>query len=334
VLNLDNCSPGYASQRHIVAGAVSNRKSSLRVLTGFSLSRKFLDCAIPGWAIHAVSHALPPSLTMKGIAMTLGMPRLPMEWSNDQVLGFFRHMWQQWLLKSRNGNQATESIVRGPAPPAAVAAAAKIAFSAMGSTPERLFQAENHEKPLSERAPVEPAGAALLERSDSGTVSVPLFTVSSEVRIEDFVDGESKVAAMTNSSPAMQIATVRSPLENPERRNKNLQWLRLHFRSLSDERNASDTTTDPPPTPAMAPGTRSSYNRAVSFQTLDDAFAASGVTTPHGHKRSSCIGVEEADDGPAAKKAKNLKPRIEYYPRIMVSLHWQSDVIVSRYPVI
>jgi NLR family CARD domain-containing protein 3 len=39
VFHLDNCSTGYASQRHIVAGAVSNRKSALRVLTGFYLSR-------------------------------------------------------------------------------------------------------------------------------------------------------------------------------------------------------------------------------------------------------------------------------------------------------
>lgn len=39
-LHVDNCATGYASQRHIVAGAVSNRKSSLRVLTGFMLSRK------------------------------------------------------------------------------------------------------------------------------------------------------------------------------------------------------------------------------------------------------------------------------------------------------
>jgi Ran GTPase-activating protein (RanGAP) involved in mRNA processing and transport len=39
-LHVDNCSTGYASQRHIVAGAVSNRKSALRILTGFNLSRK------------------------------------------------------------------------------------------------------------------------------------------------------------------------------------------------------------------------------------------------------------------------------------------------------
>jgi Ran GTPase-activating protein (RanGAP) involved in mRNA processing and transport len=36
---LDNCSTGYSSQRHIVAGIVSNRRSSLRVLTGFSIGR-------------------------------------------------------------------------------------------------------------------------------------------------------------------------------------------------------------------------------------------------------------------------------------------------------
>jgi len=37
---LDNCSTGYSSQRHIVAGIVSNRRSLLRVLTGFSIGRK------------------------------------------------------------------------------------------------------------------------------------------------------------------------------------------------------------------------------------------------------------------------------------------------------
>jgi Leucine-rich repeat (LRR) protein len=41
-LYLDNCSTGYSSQRHIVAGAVSNCRSSLCTLAGFGLSRKFL----------------------------------------------------------------------------------------------------------------------------------------------------------------------------------------------------------------------------------------------------------------------------------------------------
>jgi Ran GTPase-activating protein (RanGAP) involved in mRNA processing and transport len=40
-LYLDNSTTGYSTQRHIVAGIVSNRRSSLRVVTGFTLARKF-----------------------------------------------------------------------------------------------------------------------------------------------------------------------------------------------------------------------------------------------------------------------------------------------------
>lgn len=39
-LYLDNCSAGYASQRHIVAGIVSNQRAALRLVTGFDLGRK------------------------------------------------------------------------------------------------------------------------------------------------------------------------------------------------------------------------------------------------------------------------------------------------------
>jgi Ran GTPase-activating protein (RanGAP) involved in mRNA processing and transport len=37
---MDNCSAGYSAQRHILAGVVSNRHSSLRVFTGFQLGRE------------------------------------------------------------------------------------------------------------------------------------------------------------------------------------------------------------------------------------------------------------------------------------------------------
>jgi hypothetical protein len=336
-LHFDNCSTGYATQRHIVAGAVSNRKLSLRVLTGFPIGP---------------------------VAMTLGMPWLPEEWSNAQVLGFFRLMWQQWLLKARQGNDSMDGDdeVRGPAPPAAVAAAAKIAFSGLGQEKKELFQTEVHEKPVAERAPVEPAGAALLERTNSGTMRVPMFTIDSETRITDFVDGESKVAAATNSSPSPNLPTVRGPLENPERRNRNLQWLRLHFRALSDvgrlpfhsadlwqlhqyffsppfakteeeETPASEHTQPeksvsspevvraPPPTPAIAANVPSYQDRAVSFQALGEALKASSAFSSlvplNTHKRSSGM-LEEV--GHVAKKAKNLKPRIAYYPRIRAKI--------------
>lgn len=146
-------------------------------------------------------------------------------------------MWEQWLLKSRQGSQQQrdDDSIRGPAPPAAVAAAAKIAFSCLGTVPSlKLFRTEQHEKPVSERPPVEPASSAILERTNSGTIRVPLFTVSSEIGLSDFVDSECKVAAIDNNTPTPQITTVRDPLENQQRRNRNLQWLRLNFRALTD----------------------------------------------------------------------------------------------------
>jgi hypothetical protein len=287
------------------------------------------------------------------------MPQLPEDWSNEQVLGFFRLMWQQWLLKSRNGGQAHNT--RGPAPPAAVAAAAKIALSSLGSSVKDMFRSELHDKPLAERAPIEPAGSALLERSYSGTLSVPLFSVSSEVNIDDFVDGESKVAMLTNNKPSPQSAIVRSSWENPERRNRNLQWLRLHFRALSDvgrlpfhnadlwqlhqyyfsppifqpEGNTSsnsvvdddngsfliDSDNEAPILPTNESFDFSNFQGAVSFQALGEAFAKSEMMSSymHNNKRRSSMGKCGAGEGPVSKKPKNLKPRIAYYPRIMVS---------------
>ena len=46
--------------------------------------------------------------------------------------------------------------------------------------------------------------------------------------------------------------------------------------------------------------------------------AACAVSSEHGHKRPGLHCQDDGDDGPVAKKAKSLIPRIAYYPRIMV----------------
>jgi hypothetical protein len=296
--------------------------------------------------------------------MTLGMPRLPQNWSNGQVLGFIRYMWQQWLLKSGRGIAGVgEDGVRGPAPPAAVAAAAKIAFSSLGASPAKLFQIEPHEEQPAEQPPMDKADVALMERSGSGTMCVPVFSTS-EGDVSEWI-GEKDEANEEGSSHASVPSTIRSALEDPERRNRNLKWLRLHFRSLgdigrlpfnkadlwqlhqyyfsppyetySDTENldgAEEEITDeksqpvmdskaPPPSPAM---NASGVARTVSFQTLGDAFAASDIVAraspnnPNNNKRRPDEDICE-DSKPAAKRAKNLKSRIAYYPRIMVSIN-------------
>lgn len=294
--------------------------------------------------------------------MTLGLPRLPESWSNDQVLGFIRFMWQQWLLKSGRGTAPADDGERGPAPPAAVAAAAKIAFSALGSSPAELFQTELHEKPLAEQPPVDKAAVALLERSESGTMHVPVFS-ETEGDLSEWTENSSR-PARTSTLIQTSPSTVRSPLENPERRNRNLHWLRLHFRSLGDigrlpfnnadlwhlhqfyfsppypaagetvnsnhdeigksdsnsTPNSTPSTEIPVPPPTPAPGTFSGLSRAISFQALGDAFALSdcGSLGCHSNKRPPDDDSSSEDAKPAAKRAKNLEPRIAYYPRIMV----------------
>jgi hypothetical protein len=59
--------------------------------------------------------------------------------------------------------------------------------------------------------------------------------------------------------------------------------------------------------------------RTVSFQALDDAIATlSNDMAVNIHKRRPNGAPEEAAGRHASKRAKNLKARIAYYPRIMV----------------
>lgn len=83
-LYLDNCSVGYAAQRHIAAGVASNSASSLRTLTGFRIG---------------------------AIAVTLGLPPALENWANDQVLGFFRLMWEKWRKERMNGSYNSEDQI-------------------------------------------------------------------------------------------------------------------------------------------------------------------------------------------------------------------------------
>lgn len=250
--------------------------------------------------------------------------------------------------------------MRGPAPPSAVAAAAKIAFSSLGTATSDLFETEEHEKRPAEQPPVDKPGVALLERSVSGTMCVPAFHDSAEGDFSEWtLDKDTPIHESTAypSSPS----SVRSALEDPERRNRNLQWLRLHFRSLGDigrlpfnnadlwqlhqyyfsppYPTANETTNQdeeeedvpvddknskmidgkvPPPSPAVETNNSPLVTRTVSFQTLGDAFAASDIVAQASNHKRRPDEENTEDSKPAAKRAKNLKSRIGYYPRIMV----------------
>jgi hypothetical protein len=238
--------------------------------------------------------------------------------------------------------------VRGPAPPAAVAAASKIAFSSLSSDTSDLFQTELHEKLPSEQPPMDRITDALLERTDSGTIEIPTFgDVTEEDLLKEWTGDRVRTCQVSSYS------MVRTALEDPERRNHNLLWLRNHFRALNDIGRLPFNNADlwqlhqyyfsPPYSDADSDESKANVgmivsaagvtqqsvwgdettssmvaSRSISYQTLGDAFAAS-VGTHHKRRPS-----EEDEDGgkdnkPLAKKAKKFRTRIAYYPRITVS---------------
>ena len=272
-------------------------------------------------------------------------------------------MWGHW--RASNPESDGENELRGPAPPATVAASAKRAFSALSGTEEAKIQFEK-EICVSEPSPILPTDAAILERSVSGNLQVPDWNEmgqDSEIGTEAW-SSETDSLGSSFSDSSHCSATV--PADDPVRRNKNLQWLRAHFQSLNevgnlafnnadlwqlhqyffspvysitDDSDAStkddaeadtdgpppapdeEATDAPPPTPVVTDAAKqSNLGRAISFQTLGAAVAAAAAEANLSGANKRSIDGSPDDTEPRAKRAKNLKPRISYYPRIRVSV--------------
>eukprot|EP00934_Nitzschia_sp_Nitz4_P003136 Nitzschia sp. Nitz4//scaffold19_size178191//162377//165318//NITZ4_002011-RA/size178191-processed-gene-0.92-mRNA-1//-1//CDS//3329540783//3126//frame0 len=77
--HVDSCCIGHSGQRHIIAGIVSNRYTKLKAVTGFDIGP---------------------------ITKTLGLPQIPEDWGNDRVLSFVRFMWAIWNQQTPANNAA------------------------------------------------------------------------------------------------------------------------------------------------------------------------------------------------------------------------------------
>jgi hypothetical protein len=239
-------------------------------------------------------------------------------------------MWHQWLLKARHGSQGSTELAQEPAAPAAVAIAAKIAFSSLGNDIKAMFATQPSQKPISDQASVEPAASSLLERRNSGTVVIPLSNVNSEVDFNDFVDGEGVRSTQPTSLDDSRISSI----------TRNQEWLRLHYRSLCDVGNLPFRTADlwqlhqyffsPPaqteleetpstylPQVALLPGTLSLDSQQLTAADQEAATLTNGFNYPSCQKRMSCT-MNGSSKEPQAKKAKCSKGRIAYFPRTLV----------------
>jgi len=246
-LYVDNCSVGYAAQRHITAGIVSNSQLSLRVITGFHIG---------------------------AIAVTLGLPSALENWTNEQVLKFIRLMWDRrrhdqesmkqrndqpnntgvLLSSAKNDDTATKNTTQpdgtspkhekqkvGPSDPATVVAAAKSAFASLGDAGGAILHSEPNQREQSDGSPLVPSDAIMLEKTLSGTVRVPKF--DNEGCSEDDSLG---VSSLHMSTDSLSVTNLRSSAMHPEkqkkmelpidptRKKRNVEWLRQHFFSLNE----------------------------------------------------------------------------------------------------
>lgn len=306
-LYVDHCSLSYAAQRHIAAGIVSNSKLALRVMSGFPLG---------------------------AISVTLGLPAAMENWTNEQVLKFIRVMWDRTrheredaaLAASRDSTStigASEASVNapsvnstekeepksGPSDPATVVAAAKGAFEALGDAGGALLLTEEPQRAISDTSPMVSSDAVMLEKTHSGTVRVPSLneyphehyhTSNHEATPLDTSISHASHASVDSLCTANGKSCPETPVD-PEAKKRNMEWLRLHYRSLNEiiqlpyvyadllqlyryfyssgEKDDEDSVHDgmPPPGPGFNLGTApspttqkiSGLQRKISYRGLD-----------------------------------------------------------------
>lgn len=265
-LYVDHCSLTYAAQRHIAAGIVSNSNLALRVMSGFPLGGT-CDLMCSSLVFFTLQSLL--ICDVLAISVTLGLPGAMETWSNEQVLKFIRLMWDRHRHEKEASLASTSSMQSmstagegaetaaqdkpaaetvepkpGPSDPATVVAAAKSAFDALGDAGGALLQTEESQRAIPDSSPMVSSDAVMLEKTSSGTLRVPF--------LDDIVDETSSCQSYDNNSNnvgldlgATHLSTDslcvssngKDRLEFPvdtATKQRNMEWLRLHFRSLHE----------------------------------------------------------------------------------------------------
>lgn len=296
------------------------------------------------------------------ITKTLGLPQIPEDWGNDRALSFVRYMWM--YARMQLGSQTTS---RGPAPPTAVAASGKTAFAALSASDvcKMQFQQE-HMSTQVEDYPVISPDTAILVRSESGhNLQIPVWGDDLLDEEDSWSDSDSfdrsSISEVSINRPTSVVVV------EPERRNKNLRWLRAHLQSLTElgslvfnnadlwqlhqyffspaytvadegegvgsshlvdechqSKEGENLNAD---TPTRLLSTITMQNRgnadAASTECVDShvkSVTSDVDSTSRSKKRGVLEETLRGAEEPGAKRAKNLRPRIAYFPRIREKL--------------
>lgn len=317
-------------------------------------------------------------------------------WSNEQVLKFIRVMWDRHrhekeaaLASSRDSTQSMSTTgansevsanatseksaekaepKSGPSDPATVVAAAKSAFEALGDAGGALLLTEEPQRAISDSSPMVSSDAIMLEKTPSGTIRVPSLDESDEgspsfQKIDRVRNGRLDMSADSHTSTnSLCTANGKDSPEkpvDPAAKMRNMEWLRLHFRSLNemiqlpyvyadllqlyryfyspayadDDGSVHDGSMPPPQlgpgfslgvSSTSPPHRLSGLQRKISYRGLHDVMmgqSGGSLPSPNFTVENSCKRRPVSDQSmqPATKRARSGKPRIDYFPRIKVS---------------
>ena len=315
-------------------------------------------------------------------------------WSNEQVLKFIRVMWDRYrhekeaaLAPSRDSSQSMSTVgaseggsvnaasgkpadkvepKSGPSDPATVVAAAKSAFEVLGDAGGALLLTEEPQRSISDSSPMVSSDAVMLEKTSSGTIRAPSFDESDDVLSSwnNIQKANSVPLEVCNTHISTGSLCTTNGKECPETpvdpaaKKRNMEWLRLHFRSLNemiglpyvyadllqlyryfyspvdadDEGSVQDGMPPPHPGLGFNPGIMSSsppprlsgLQRKISYRGLHDVMMgqSNNLPSPNFSIEKSCKRRPVSDQSmqPATKRARNGKPRIDYFPRIKAKI--------------
>ena len=303
----------------------------------------------------------------------------------------------------------------GPSDPATVVAAAKAAFEALGDAGGALLLTEEPQRSISDSSPMVSSDAVMLEKTPSGTIRVPSLDGPNDADKDE--REESSLSSYQRHPPVPlevsnghistgSLCTANGPNADwpetpvdPHAKRRNMDWLRMHFRSLNemkqlpyvyadllqlyryfyspvDNNNADDNDGGgegggggssvhsqahqhdgmPPPSTPHQPGlgfstgsnhpsnnslrpklSSSRLQRKISYRGLNNVmmaeqdddnnslpsanFSISDQNSVASSKRTR-VAMSEHNRAmqPATKRARNGKPRIDYFPRIKAKI--------------
>ena len=131
----------------------------------------------------------------------------------------------------------------GPSDPATVVAAAKSAFEVLGDAGGALLLTEEPQRSISDSSPMVSSHAVMLEKTSSGTIQVPSLDDSgdeSSCQTPKQLNLPNVPLEVCNTHISTRSICTANGKDSPETpvdpmaKKRNMEWLRLHFRSLNE----------------------------------------------------------------------------------------------------